>query len=316
MLRLEPQHHHDESHADVLAVGGLIEVAGAGIVVHIHGDLVDTGQGMENGHVWLGVLELFRVEDVGILQADVVRLVEEALLLHPGHVQEVQLGQGILQAGGLLIGQAVLFQRVFNEVTGQLQLVRGDEHEADAMIARQGVHQRVNGAAKFQVAAEADGEVVQTAAFPVDGQQVGQRLGGVVVAAVTGIDDGHFCHLCGGIGRALLGMAHGDDVGVGADDAHRVADGLAFRCGAAAGLGEAQHTAAQIQHGGFKGEPGAGGGLEEQRRQLFVAAHLLVFFRLSDDVLGYGDQVVDLLRGQICDVDQMSHLHSSFRTYF
>ena len=48
------------------------------------------------------------------------------------------------------------------------------------------------------------------------------------VAAVAGIDDRYLTELGGGVGSTLLGMAHGDDVGVAADSVDGVAHGLAL----------------------------------------------------------------------------------------
>ena len=57
-------------------------------------------------------------------------------------------------------------------------------------------HQRMDRPAKLQIAAEADGQVVEMALFLVDGDEVRQGLGGVVVAAVTGVDHRHHESAC------------------------------------------------------------------------------------------------------------------------
>ena len=46
----------------------------------------------------------------------------------------------------------------------------------------------MNGTSEFQIAAKANGKAIQTPLLPVDGQQVGEGLGGVLMTAVTGID--------------------------------------------------------------------------------------------------------------------------------
>ena len=56
-------------------------------------------------------------QDVTVFQADVIFLVEEALFLHAGHVQDVQVGHGILQAAGLLVLNAFGFQHVLDAVS-------------------------------------------------------------------------------------------------------------------------------------------------------------------------------------------------------
>ena len=48
----------NQGHTHQLAVVGLTEIGGTGIIVHLDGDLVDTGQGMQHGHIFLGMLHL------------------------------------------------------------------------------------------------------------------------------------------------------------------------------------------------------------------------------------------------------------------
>ena len=165
----------------------------------------------------------------------------------------------------------------------------------NALVAAHGLNQGVNRPAVFQVAAQTDGEVIQPPHFPGNGQQVGKGLGGVVVAAVSGVDDGNGGRLTCHIGCALFGVAHGDDVGVAADDFGGVRHAFALGGGGRAGLAEADDAAAQLQHRGLKAQAGAGGGLKEQRRQLLVGAFVPVVFRVGNDVLGGGDQPIQLV---------------------
>ena len=68
-------------------------------------------------------------------------------------------------------------------------MLGGDEHHLDPRVARQGLDERVHGTAEFEVAAEADGEIVESADLALDGQQVGQGLRGMRMRAVAGVDD-------------------------------------------------------------------------------------------------------------------------------
>ena len=170
----------------------------------------------------------------------------------------------------------------------------------------------MNGPAKFEVPAEADGKPVQPPLLPVDGQQIGKGLGGVVVSAVPGVDDGDLAELGGGEGGALLGVAHGDDVGVAADGVDGIPHGLPLGGGAGGGLREAQDASPQGQHGGLKGEAGPGGRLEKEGGQLLVGAGGLVFGGARDNVLRRGDQFVDFLHGEVGDVDDVSGHRCSF----
>ena len=72
----------------------------------------------------------------------------------------------------------------------------------------------MDGAAEFQIAAQADGQIIQTALAAADGHQVGQGLGGVLVAAVTGVDHRDAGITAGAQRGTLFRVAHGDDVGV------------------------------------------------------------------------------------------------------
>ena len=74
---------------------------------------------------------------------------------------------------------------------GQLQLLRGDEHEADAGIAAHGGHQEWTVRPNFRSPHRPMVRSSKRPFLPVDGQQIRQGLGGVVVATVSGVDDGY-----------------------------------------------------------------------------------------------------------------------------
>ena len=128
------------------------------------------------------------------------------------------------------------------------------------------------------------------------------------MAAVTGVDDGHQRTSGRHEGRALLGVAHGDDVAVTADGADGVRHALALGGGGAVGGGEAQHLSAQRQHGTLEAETGAGGGLEEQSGEDAPVALVGVLGGVVDDVAGGGHQLHDLLGGELQNVDEMFHV--------
>ena len=136
-------------------------------------------------------MQLFGREDVAVLQAQVILLVEEALALHAGHVEHVQLGHNRLEIGRLNVFEVLRLKNLLFDVAGQLQLGGRDQRELHVFIARERGDERMDGAAEFQIAAEANREVVQPSLFALYGQQVGQRLSGVVVAAVARVDDRH-----------------------------------------------------------------------------------------------------------------------------
>ena len=66
---------------------------------------------------------------------------------------------------------------------------------------------------------------------------------------------------------AFFGVAHGDDVGIVADDAGRVGHRLALAGARKLGPCKAQRLATEAEHGRLEGEAGAGAGFIEQRRK-------------------------------------------------
>ena len=267
---------------------------------------------MHDDHILLCGLQLVGSQDIGILQTDIVGLVEEALLLHTGHIQDVQLGHGLFHGSDFLVLDATGLQLLLDDVAGELQLLGSDEDELDAGVASHCCNQGVDGTAELQVAAQADGQALEGVLAAPDGQQVGQGLGGMVVSAVTCVDDGHACTAGSNNGSAFLGMTHDDDVSVAADGLNGVRQALTLSGGGRTGLGEADDGAAQALHSSLEAQSGTGGGLKEQGSQQLVVAGVLVLFGVCDNVLGGGDQLVDLLQGEVSNVHQISHALAPF----
>ena len=263
---------------------------------------------MQNGHIFLSMGHLFCGEHIAVLQTLVFLRIVETLTLDTGHVQNIQLGDGIFQRSDLGVGDVVLIQHAHAHIIRQHQLLGGDEHEADAGVTAHGFDERVDGSAVLQVAAQADDQVVQPAHLSVDGQQVGQGLGGVLMATVTGIDhrDGSTtaCH----VGSAFLGMAHGNDVGIVADGLCGVRNAFTLGSGGRTGLGEAQHIAAQLQHSCFEAKTGTGGGFKEQGGQGLMLAGIPISFGMGGNILSGGDQRIQLRNGKIQNRNQASHI--------
>ena len=84
------------------------------------------------------------------------------------------------------------------------------------------------GSAVFEVAAEAHGEVGESAFFAVDGEKVGESLCGMAVTSVSGVYNGNRRVYCRHIRCSLERMAHCDDIGVAGDDLCGVRHALAL----------------------------------------------------------------------------------------
>ena len=152
--------------------------------------------------------------------------------------------------------------------------------------------------------------VVQAALALADGHHVQQRLGGVAVAAITGIDD-RDAAVAGGTQRgALFGVAHGSNVGHAADHADGISHGLSLAGAGNTGIGEAKHLAAQVQHSSLKGKAGTGAGFIEQSGQAFAGRYVAVSGRVLMDTVGKVHQTERFFQRKVRRVDQVSHTHS------
>ena len=209
---------------------------------------------MQDAQILLRVFELFRRQDIAVFQTQIVFLVEEALALHAGHVENVKLRHHGFQIGRLLIGDVVLLDDLVFHIARQLQLLRRDKHKLDAGVAAERADERMDRASKLEVSAEADRQIVEAALFAVDCQKVWERLGRMVVSAVACVDDRNLRAHRSDKRRALLRVAHGNDVCVAADRAHRIRYALALCCGRAVSGREAECLTAQAQHGRFKAQ--------------------------------------------------------------
>ena len=302
----------DQRHTHVLAVERLAEIGSTGIVIHLHADLIHTRQRVQNPHGGLCREHLLCSQHIAVLQTLVFLRVIKALPLNAGHVQYIQLRNGILQGSSLPVFHAVFLQHLVLHIIGKLQFLGGDQHDLNIGIAAHGCDQRMNRSAIFQIAAATDRQVIQPAQFPVDGQQISQGLRGMAMAAVTGVDDRNSgctgCH----IGRTLLGMTHCHNVRIAADHLSSIRNAFALCCGGRTGFTEADHTAAQLQHCCFKAQSCAGRGLEKQCCQLLVGAGIPVLFRVLTNIAGSMQQIIQFLNREIYDVDQTSHAFAPF----
>ena len=150
-------------------------------------------------------------------------------------------------------GDTFFIQHIQN-VLRHGQRVRGDEVEAVTFELCQRLGQGVDGAAIFQVTHHGDLQIVQATLRFLNGKQIQQRLGGMLVGTVAGVQ---YRHVTGELGcqtrGAFLRMAHHDGVNIGADDRNGVGQSFAFFAKRrVAAVRETHHAGAQTVHGGFK----------------------------------------------------------------
>ena len=90
------------------------------------------------------------------------------------------------------------------------------------------------------------------------------------MTAVTGVDNRNTGYGCGYHRSSFLGMTHGTDIRIAGNDPDGIGYAFPFGGGGTGGVGKAQYTASEIQHGGFKAEPGPGAGFVKAGGQLFT----------------------------------------------
>ena len=128
---------------------------------------------MHHGQIFFPQGELFRSQDIGILQAHIVFFIEEAFSLHSGHIENIQLGHDLLHRPDFPVKMSGWFHHFFHDIPGNMQFLRGDKDKFHIFIPHQRFNQRVYRPAELQIAAEADGHAADLPLFPADCEQIG-----------------------------------------------------------------------------------------------------------------------------------------------
>ena len=123
----------NQRHTHQLPVKSLLEIAGAGILVHRHFNLVHSGQWVQNDHIVLGLPHLLFRQDIYILQALVFLQVSKPFLLNSGHIQHIQLSDLLFQRGAFLV---IFFGQIaFLHEFRQRQLLGRNQHKTDTLVS-------------------------------------------------------------------------------------------------------------------------------------------------------------------------------------
>ena len=166
----------------------------------------------------------------------------------------------------------------------------------------------------FRSRAKDNGQVSDISLFTFEGIEVAEGLGGVLVAAITRIDDGDGGVVCEGLSRALPRVTDYYDVHVAADHPGGVGEGFALGYGRRVDVNGGDDVPAKAVHGRFEGEAGAGAGFVEEAGH----DHALTEIGLAADVgvhaVGEGEDGLDLVVGDVVDGDEVAapELYSHF----
>ena len=150
---------------------------------------------------------------------------------------------------------------------------------------------------------EGDLKILKRALRLADAVEVEHTLCGMLVGTVAGVDDGHGGHLGGVARRAFLGVAHDDEVGVGADHDDGVVERFAFLDAGAAGVGEADDASTELVGGALEAQARTRGGFKEKSSHHLVGQDWLLrfFLKFLSDV----EYLDVLLFAEVCNGNQI-----------
>ena len=125
----------------------------------------------------------------------------------------------------------------------------------------------------------------------------------MLAAAVAGVDDGAWRILRGHPRRAIMGMAHDDQVRIAADHAYRICQAFALGGGTRMHVRRADDGAAEAKHRGFEAESRAGRGLIEKRRhdEAVGDRQALGVFKRGREAIGEREDALDFGKSEILD---------------
>ena len=81
---------------------------------------------MQNQHFRRSKIHFGLIQNIEILHADVIILVEETFLLDTGHIKDIQLRENIFHFNNFLKWNIVRPQHIITDVIRETKLLRGD----------------------------------------------------------------------------------------------------------------------------------------------------------------------------------------------
>ena len=157
----------------------------------------------------------------------------------------------------------------------------------------------VNRTSEFQISAKSNGEIIKTPFQGTDGKQVGKSLRGVLMPAVSGIDNRYSGFLRGNQWGAFLWMAHGAYVCIAGNHTDGIRNTFPFGSGAGVCTGKAKNASAQIQHGSLEAESCPGTGFIKAGCKFFALACMGIFAGILFNIICQCKQPVQFFHRQI-----------------
>ena len=81
---------------------------------------------MQNQHFRRSKIHFGLIQNIEILHADVIILVEETFFLDTGHIKDIQLRENIFHFNNFLKWNIVCAQHIITDVIRETKLLRGD----------------------------------------------------------------------------------------------------------------------------------------------------------------------------------------------
>lgn len=183
----------DEGGADPHSIAHLAPVDGAGIIVDLGGDFGASRQWMHEDAGGGEEHHLVGADgEAGGIDASAFAFGLVPFVLDASHVDGIGVGEFSVEVFAEAEGDVVGAEHV-EDVVANLEGCGCDENLCNAGVVEQEIGEGSDGAAAFEVADEDDGPIAEAAfAFEaaLEGIDIEQGLGGVLIGSGAGIDDG------------------------------------------------------------------------------------------------------------------------------
>ena len=88
---------------------------------------------MQDLQILLRIRQLVQIQNIAVLQTDIIRFIEETLLLHTGHIQDIQLRHYLIHLSHFRIADSLVIQ-ILIYVVRNLQFLRRDQDKVGSFI--------------------------------------------------------------------------------------------------------------------------------------------------------------------------------------
>jgi hypothetical protein len=240
------------------------------------------------------MLERSVVHAVRVLDLLVLLLGGEALLLHTCAVKNIAASENLRSKSLRLAEKLAGSNELLSDLGRQRQCLGSNELNLDVVVSEK-VHQRVHRSAVEKITNEGDGQALNSTQLLTDGEEIEERLCGVLLAAVATVDDRHGTVLLGNVDAALLRVTEDDGITVASQGTEGILEGLTLLNGRVLG-GNGDGATTKTLHSSIERSRGAGRGFVEERGQDAASENVQDTLTLNTKthLLGNGEEKVEI----------------------